>query len=214
MSEYIDVYDANLAHIGVDERLAAHRSGKWHKTFHCWIVTSELGGALLFQRRSATMKNFPGLLDVSAAGHLEAGETIEDGIREVVEELGIPILMDHLKFAGYRVEVADQENGQLNREYQAVFLGIVNHSLMQYRPQKEEVSALLWMPIADGMRFFAGEILEIKLQGIEIGAGGTVKEINVVVSIQNFLPRIQRYYLAALINAERALAGSHYLAIS
>ena len=115
MAETIDIYDANLQHLGKMDRVEAHLKGHWHRTFHCWVVNGEGEGRILFQHRSAEMVNFPNMFDVSAAGHLEAGENVEQGIREVSEELGIPTSMDALHSLGYRVEVADQSNGQLNK---------------------------------------------------------------------------------------------------
>ena len=73
MAERIDIYDANLNHLGAMDRMEAHMQGQWHQTFHCWIVSSVSGGRILLQKRSDSMRNFPRLLDVSAAGHLEAG---------------------------------------------------------------------------------------------------------------------------------------------
>src|SRR5690348_15694820 len=119
------------------ERVQAHLAGEWHKTFHCWVVSSAGGGRILFQLRSPSMQNFPNMLDVSAAGHLEAGETVEQGVREVTEELGITFSPPDLAFLGYRVEVADQANGQRNREYQAVYLLRVDKELTDFAPQVE-----------------------------------------------------------------------------
>ncbi|WP_407645941.1 NUDIX hydrolase [Actinacidiphila oryziradicis] len=115
------------------DRIEAHLQGKWHRTVHCWVVSAERGGQILLQKRSDTMKNFPGLLDVSAAGHLEAGEPVEAGLREVTEELGIEVDRSRLHHLGERVEVADQKNGQRNREYQSVCLIPVRHPAVRVR---------------------------------------------------------------------------------
>lgn len=67
-----------------------HRDGDWHRVAHVWIVAP--GRRVLLQRRSHRKENNPGRWDVSAAGHLAAGERdVDAGVREVCEELGIPI---------------------------------------------------------------------------------------------------------------------------
>ena len=215
MAEQIDVYDANLQHIGAMERVAAHKQGMWHRTFHCWVATNRDGGKLLFQLRSPQMVNFPNMFDVSAAGHLEAGETVDEGIREVSEELGIPINPEELFSLGYRVEVADQSNGQLNREYQAVYLLRVDRPLEEYSPQVEEVTGLMWLSIVDGLRLFSDQLERCTMKGM-VYENSEDKWLVAQreVSKSDFLPRIQNYYLTACIMAERLLEERFPLAIS
>ncbi|MFH8616932.1 NUDIX domain-containing protein [Streptomyces sp. NPDC017979] len=216
MAEKIDIYDANLRHLGEMDRIEAHMQGKWHRTFHCWVLSAEKGGQVLLQKRADTMKNFPGLLDVSAAGHLEAGEPVEAGLREVTEELGIEVNRSHLHPLGERVEVADQSNGQRNREYQSVFLYQSDTPLSEYRAEPEEVSALLWLPINSGMRLLTGSESSLTLLGrtYEKSNGTSWEEFEMEVTADSFLPRIQQYYLTTLIMAERLLANAGPLAIS
>ncbi len=216
MSEKIDIFDANLKHIGVMERTQAHMEGHWHRTFHCWIVSPKENGSLLFQQRSMKMKNYPGLLDVSAAGHLEAGEPISAGIREVREELGIEIDESRLKALGERVEVADQANGQKNREYQSVFMYETDQPVTSFKPDPTEVAALFWLPIPEGMRLFESRTREVTVSGcsFEAGTNDTWKPLTKRVRIEDFLPRIQQYYLISLIMADRLIKRSGPLAIS
>lgn len=215
MAEKIDIYDAELRYIGVMERIEAHMKGHWHKTFHCWVVTKKEGGCILFQLRSPEMINFPNILDVSAAGHLEAGEDIKQGIREVSEELGIPVSMKSLHSLGYRVEVADQDNGQKNREYQAVYILNLYIPLSEYKPQIEEVSGLLWLKIREGLELFAGKRKYTTMQGIVYNKKSEEwNPITQKVTIKDFLPRIQNYYLTMCIMAGRLLENKFPLAIS
>lgn len=215
MAEIIDIFNANLEPMGSMDRKEAHTKGMWHITFHCWIVTKSNDQSILFQVRSNEMINFPNMLDVSAAGHIESGETVEDGIREVSEELGIDVDFNNLYPLGYRVEVADQANGQMNREYQAVYLYEVKIPLQDFKPQIEEVSGLLWMKIQDGIELFDNKKDRIEMNGIVFN-----KELNLweektrIVSIDDFLPRIQNYYLTSCIMAERLLENKFPLSIS
>lgn len=215
MAEMIDIYDANLRHLGTMERLRAHLEGHWHKTFHCWIATTQHEGAVLFQLRSSEVANYPNMLDISAAGHLEAGEGISEGIREVCEELGVPILIEELHSLGYRVEVADQSNGQKNREYQAVYLAQLDTPLSEFDPQVEEVAGLLWLKVQDGLDLFSDTTKNSTMWGIRYNPEqGVWEETTRVVTSDDFLPRIQNYYLTICIMAERLLAKRFPLAIS
>lgn len=216
MAEQIDIYNANLEHLGVMDRIEAHTRGEWHRTFHCWIVSGEGGGQLLLQKRSDTVRTFPGLLDVSAAGHLAAGESILAGVREVSEELGISVNPADLHHLGERVEVADQSDGQRNREYQSVHLHRCDLPLAAYQVSPDEVAALVWLPIAAGLDLFTNGVDTLTLPGYTFErSGGTRWEaFRLPITRESFAPRIQRYYLATLIMAERLLTNAGPLAIS
>ena len=217
MAETIDIFNANLEPIGAMERIKAHMEAHWHKTFHCWVVSTveTPNGSLLFQLRSPEMINFPNLLDVSAAGHLEVGEAIEEGIREVSEELGFSIDLGRLYSLGYRVEVADQANGQKNREYQAVYILQSNLRLPGYRPQVEEVTGLIWLDIQDGIKLFSGKVHSVIVSGIRYDkTAAEWQSITKTITLLDFLPRIQNYYLTICIMAERLVEEKFPLSIS
>jgi isopentenyl-diphosphate Delta-isomerase len=78
-------------------RSLAHAEGLWHRTVHVWVRNA--GGELLLQKRSIVKETFPGLWDISAAGHICAGQLSEDAaIREMGEELGIVAKIGSLRF--------------------------------------------------------------------------------------------------------------------
>ena len=215
MDELIDVYDADLRPQGVMDRRRAHMDGRWHRTIHCWVYTTHPEVRVLFQRRAPRMKNFPGLLDVSAAGHLASGESMEDGIREAREELGIPVDFSDLTYAGERVEVGDYQNGRRNREYQSVYFSEQEADLAAYSPDPDEVWGLYWLRLEDMLGLFSGEAASVPSSGIEYSeaeAEFTPHEIQVAVT--DFVPRIQRYYLAGAICVERLSQGNRVIAIS
>ena len=216
MNENIDIYDANLSHLGVMDRATAHKQGQWHLAFHCWIVNGIDDGSLLFQLRSRTSVNFASLLDASAAGHLDAGERVGDGgVREIFEELGIEVELSSLHELGYRVEAMDESNGDKNREYQSVYLVRLDRPVSEYRPSPDEVDGLFWLPISSGFELFSGVMKEARVQGIVYDHETRQWYPNTrTVTLKDFIPRIQRYYLTVCIMAERLVRGQFPLAIS
>lgn len=75
-----------------------HRDGDWHRAAHVWIVS---GDRVLLQRRALVKESWPGLWDISVAGHVSAGERpIEAAVREAREELGLDVDPVHLRHLG------------------------------------------------------------------------------------------------------------------
>lgn len=116
--ELLDVFDDRGWHVGTKRRGDVHRDGDWHLAFHLWVVGPD---GVLLQRRAADKASWPGYLDASAAGHLLAGEAIQDGIREAEEELGAAYAFADLEPLGVH-RVAEAERSDIvNRELQHVF---------------------------------------------------------------------------------------------
>ena len=150
MDELLDILDESGLPTGeVVPKSEAHRLGLWHRCFHCWICGSELGGSyLLLQRRAATKDTWPGYLDVTAAGHLAAGEETLDGLREVEEELGLRIEPERLVPLGTR-RVEQEIPGGCDRELHEVFLVFDDTPPGNLRLQKEEVEAVFRLDLDD-----------------------------------------------------------------
>ena len=117
----------------------AHRDGDWHRAVHVWIVTPD--GRLLVQRRSVRKENHGGLWDVSAAGHVSAGEgVIETAIRETQEELGLEIRQDELNPVGITRESHVLNGGSyIDNEVHEVFIVRRDVDLASLVLQPEEV---------------------------------------------------------------------------
>ena len=150
MDELLDILDESGRPTGeVVPKSEAHRLGLWHRCFHCWICGSDSGGPyLLLQRRAATKDTWPNYLDVTAAGHLAAGEETLDGLREVEEELGLRIEPERLVPLGTR-RVEQEIPGGCDRELHEVFLVFDATPPGDLRLQKEEVEAVFRLDLDD-----------------------------------------------------------------
>lgn len=113
MKEHLTIFDENHRKIGEKERNQVHVDGDWHETFHCWMMDHD---RLLLQLRSDTKADFPALFDITAAGHLTAGETVRDGVREIQEELGLELTFDQLTPLGVFEDVIETDTF-LDREF-------------------------------------------------------------------------------------------------
>lgn len=95
--EYLDVVNENNQLTGkTEERNIIHEKGIWHREIAVWIMNEK--GEILLQKRAANKRQEPNKWAI-CAGHVEAGESVEDSmIREIEEELGIKVNMNQLEF--------------------------------------------------------------------------------------------------------------------
>lgn len=122
----------------------AHKNGWFHATAHIWFFTSDK--KILLQKRALTKKVFPGIWDISVAGHIGAGEAILEGAkREVLEEIGLKLEDKDLVKIGTRIHQVEHENGIKDNEHHHVFIAELKVDLEKLTMQQEEVAGLeLW----------------------------------------------------------------------
>lgn len=199
MAERFDVYDEHDRWIGTAERDEVHARGYWHHTFHCWLV--RVGGdgraRIVFQRRSAGKDTNPGRFDITAAGHLAAGETPEDGAREVEEELGVKIAFDRLTPLGTaREELEGTAQGKryVDREVSYVFGYAFDGELSRLRLQEDEVAGVYEADADALIALMEGAIPELTASGY-VSRGGRLEAAETTVAAAMFVPRPASYYV-------------------
>jgi isopentenyldiphosphate isomerase len=146
--ELIDILDekGNLTNKQATKS-EVHAKGLWHRSAHIWIYNSK--NEVLVQQRAYEDKFWPGQWDVSAAGHVSAGETPEvSALRELGEELGINIEQDQLvKLGIWKVVQIGPEYSLNNYEFTHAFLVRYDGDLSALKLQKEEVKEVRFVPI-------------------------------------------------------------------
>ena len=173
MGELIAQVDSDTGEVDKD---LAHRYGIWHATIHVWVIDRD--GRILLQHRAYDKKHFPGMWDISAAGHIAPGES---GAREVQEELGADVDINDLEFVGI-----------LSLDH--VFPGFVN---------RERPRVYLWRTdrTADSFTFSDGEVIglaPLTIQQLEALIAGTAVLVPVWRGTETVVETIQPAALASL----------------
>ena len=203
--ELLDVYDDDGRAGGPLPRSVVHREGYWHRVFHCLVIAERPAGpVVVLQRRSRQVSAFPGLLDLTVAGHLIAGERPVDGAREAREEVGLELTPDRLVPLGVRLTVFTSGEGRLDRELTHVFLARDDTPLEQYRPHPDDVDDLVEVGPADLLSVFdTGR--RVLGRSWRSGPACTVGEDDLVPN--------RDYWVTLLVMAERYASGRSPLAI-
>lgn len=131
-------------------RNEAHEKGILHRTAHIWVIQKKGDKIqLLLQKRSMQKDSFPGKLDTSAAGHIQAGdEPLPSAIRELHEELGIQAKKEDLKFVDHlHMQYEKEFHGKPFRDNEIIFMYVYDKeiSLKDIVIQKEELESVEWM---------------------------------------------------------------------
>ncbi|TYA56369.1 NUDIX domain-containing protein [Formosa maritima] len=149
MDELIDIITKDQKPTGKTAlKSEIHTKGYYHNTAHVWYYTKK--GEILLAQRAATKTICPLLWDVSVAGHVDAGETIEEAaIRETQEEIGLAIRENELYKIGVFPCFQTYENGIVDNEFHHTFLVELNVSINKLTPQIGEVETLKLVSISE-----------------------------------------------------------------
>ncbi|MFK8795456.1 NUDIX hydrolase [Planococcus plakortidis] len=193
---------------GVANRDEVHRRGLWHETFHCWIVSRELGRTMVhLQLRSEGKADFPGLFDITAAGHIASHESMRDGVREIEEELGLALAFEQLTPLGVvNDEISLPGFTDRERAYIHLYEG-TQIDLADYRLQPEEVAG---MAAVDFQAFF-----ELCMDRTEkVDASGFIERpegrepFHGKIGLPDFVPHQPEYWKQVAIRIRRQLMDS------
>jgi len=140
--EFIDILDKTGKPTGeIRLKSEAHALGLYHASVHIWFYT--LDRKVLFQKRAHNKDTFPGLWDVSVAGHIGTGESaIDSAIREVEEEIGLFITFKDLEFIGKYLAEKQPAEGLFDNEYHYIYISQLSTPITSLQLQEEEVAEI------------------------------------------------------------------------
>ena len=181
-----------------------HREGDWHAALHIWVggIGSDGEAFVLLQRRSRTKDLWPGAFDVAVGGHLRAGESLAEAVREAEEEIGLAVGIGDLIRLGRRF--AARTDG-VDNEVQEVFGLRSDLPLSSYRPHPEEVDAVLAVPLLDALALFDGDTVAVA--GVELERDAATPSA-VTVTVAGFAAgEVRGYASRALRSLRDVIAG-------
>jgi isopentenyldiphosphate isomerase len=164
--EIVDIFDENYRHLGTSTKTEARKNGNWVQSIHAWIVSPRDNGYVLFQKRGKHKKIYPNALDISVAGHYRAGEKIEDGVREISEELGLVVNFNDLIPLGVKLDIG-KAGDNIIHEFCHTYLLKSELEPRDYEFVDGEVEGLVKISIEDGLALFSGKVNEVMSYGIE-----------------------------------------------
>lgn len=118
--------------------------GLLHGASHVWIWRERQGKLeVMLQRRAPGKRTWPDCLDISAAGHIDLGETPEvAALREAEEEIGLTIDPDKLFFLDrFRAHLEAGDN-LIENEHQ--FLYLLRSDQEDFSADGTEVTSTEW----------------------------------------------------------------------
>jgi isopentenyl-diphosphate delta-isomerase len=137
--ELVDVVDERDRPLLVMPLSEAHRQGLFHRSV--MVLVFDLGGRLYLQKRGPNKQLYPGRFDLSATGHVRAGEAREDAAaRELAEELGL---------AAPLLTVLDAAPASRESAYEFVTLYSAGRTGETPRPNPDEVAGGMFVDAAE-----------------------------------------------------------------
>ena len=144
MEEYVDILnDVGEVTGEIITKKEAHKTGKWHRAIHIWII-SEDKKRILLQKRCAEKKLFPNMWDISVGGHVSSGEDpLVAAKRELSEELGLDPNIYNFEYV--RVIKEKFVDGDIiSNEFVTIYKIMSDIDVDSLVLQKEEVSEVRW----------------------------------------------------------------------
>lgn len=141
--EYFDVLNEYGEFTGqIETREVCHEKGLWHRAIYAFIFNKN--GDVLLQKRSANKKLWPNLWDITAGGHVLAGEFgYQALIREMKEELGVDVSKDEIMYLVGSTST-NVKGDIINNHFNECYIVTKDIDISKIKLQEEEVSDIKW----------------------------------------------------------------------
>ena len=163
--EKLNYLDENGNKIGTVEREEGINTNLLLEAVQIWIINPDTNKVLM-QRRSYNKKHDPGMIDISASGIIQSGETPMQGlIREGKEELGKKAFE---KLIGkineiYKFQIDFTKEGRKGRYLTHEYLAYSKQPLGEYEKQDEEVEELFFMDYEEVKKLIKNKDKDIRI---------------------------------------------------
>ena len=197
--EILNIYNDNYELLGTCEKKLAHKIGLWHEVFTCLVINPEKNTVIMqIKNHSHNDVHEKDLIEITVGGHYQAGEILEDGIRELEEETGLNADFKNLVSLGVRQVATTPNPSYIIREFQHIFLYPTNKTLNDFKDfDEEEVNGYIEFNIDELINLLLRKSNKIK--GItKIGT----KDIDLSNFVENYL-KGDKLYLRLLIASKR-----------
>lgn len=209
----IDIFNDRYEHTGTMDKKAAHAEGQWHRTFSALAVNPTTRRVTL-QKKTPDRYVFdrPDYADITVGGHYHAGETIEQGIREIHEELGLPIAYADLHPIGIRQTAVTLAPDYIEREFQHWHLLPLDLDLDQIPLDDAELAGLVDLNLDDAITLADGTTDQVPARyatRTETGMTYAVGTLTCDDLVPNYLKGDQ-LYLRLFVTARRYTDGERH----
>ncbi|MHC1711016.1 MAG: NUDIX domain-containing protein [Solidesulfovibrio sp.] len=137
--ELVDIVDGNDRRLMVMPLVEAHRQSLCHRSVLILVYSPD--GKLYLQKRGSQKALYPGRFDLSATGHVKAGESrLDAAARELFEELGL---------RAKTLTLLDTAPATRETGYEFVTLFSAGRISAPPRPNPEEVAGGMFVDMAE-----------------------------------------------------------------
>ena len=145
-TELLEILNENGVGTGIPKtRQEIHQNGLWHRAIIVAIINNE--NKILIQKRSKNKEKFPGLWDLSVAGHVPFGlDSVACAASEVMEEIGYMLpkaveVKDFRFMTSFRNMIIVSDNFFENQFYD-FFIYNIDLKLSDFVVQEDEVEEI------------------------------------------------------------------------